>query len=456
LFIFFYCNLSGQEPFTIVDSIVISGLKHTKRHVVEKELNFQKGDTIFFNRLSNIFKNNKDRLLGTGLFVDVKFNLKEFNSNTSKGKIMIDVKESWYIYPNIYMELTDRDFNEWFYDHSAQLNRINIAFQITHTNLSGNNDPLKLKIQRGISKKLELLYVKPFINDGHKGGILFNILYKYSKEIPFNTINNKLVLYRDETKRMISNLRITAGYTLRPAIYATHKFEFGYFNTNIDSMVYKNLNPDFLNNKTKEKYISLKYSYINDRRDFKIYPKKGYLLGFSIEKKGIGIFKDINTLDISLALEKYHSFSRNLFTSLKLRAKKRLYQTSSSYMMDKALGYEQDFLNGYELYVIDGQDYLYGKTSGKIKLAKGFLDLGRWINIKQFVTIPYQFHFSFNFDFGYVNNNSNFVKNNFTNRLIYGYGPGLDMIIYHNYFQLNFSINHLGEKGVFFHYNKEI
>ncbi len=456
-FLFISFNaLLAQIPFVIIDSLELTGNHRTKDYIIKNELDFATGDTILFTELEKHFKENKNRLLSTGLFIDVAFNLKKYDSRTSKGTISIKTNESWYIYPSVYFELTDRNFNEWFYDHNAKLSRINIALDLKHKNLSGNRDPLKIKIQRGITKKLELQYIRPFLNMNHRIGFTFNTMYKYSKEIAYNTENNKLVFYRDENSNMFRQFRVSTGIVYRPKLFLTHKFEVNFYDNLIDKIVLTEFNPGFFNNDTKQKYFEVKYTFAYDKREFRVYPKGGYFIGLSMVKSGLGIFKDLNLLDIYISMEKYFPVYRNFISTYKLQAKKRLTGNKAPYFNNKSLGYEDDYLNGYELYVIDGEDYYCVKSAQKLKLFAGKLNLEKRINIDQFQSIPYEFYFSFNFDLGYVNNNSNFVLNNFTNRLLYGYGPGLDMIIYNNYFQLNYSINHIGEGGIFFHYKTKI
>ncbi|HEB62656.1 MAG TPA: outer membrane protein assembly factor [Bacteroidetes bacterium] len=456
ILLFSFNTLLAQIPFVVIDSIELSGNHHTKDYVIYNELDFSRGDTIYFQNLEKLFKDNKNRLLSTGLFVDAGFNLKKYNSNTNRGTISIKIIESWYIYPTVYFELTDRNFNDWFYDHDAKLNRINIALDLNHKNLSGNRDPLKIKIQRGITKKLELQYIRPFLSMDHRIGFVFNTMYKYSKEIPFNTINNKLIFYRDENKNMFRQFRISTGLFYRPELLLTHKFEFNFYDNLIDTLVQNKFNPYFFNKDPIQKYFEFRYAFVFDKREFRVYPKGGYFFGFSLVKSGLGIFKDLNILDLYASVEKYFPLYNSFISVYKLKAKKRLLSKKASYFNNKSLGYEEDYLNGYELYVIDGEDYFYLKSAQKIKLLSGKLNLKRLIKINQFQLIPYEFYLSFNFDLGYVNNNSNFVSNNFTNRFLYGYGPGLDMIIYNNYFQLNYSVNHIGEGGIFFHYKTKI
>jgi hypothetical protein len=66
--------------------------------------------------------------------------------------------------------------------------------------------------------------------------------------------------------------------------------------------------------------------------------------------------------------------------------------------------------------------------------------------------MPAKLFFTLNFDAGYVNEMFYSTNNDFTNRWLYGGGPGIDLILYNNFlFQFEISANHLGEVGVFLH-----
>ena len=453
--IFFYfsvsLSLSAQESLYLIDSIHIAGNSRTKDYIVFRELNFKTGDSILLSAADKLFEKNVNRLLGTALFVKADFNISEINVETKRIDITISVNEAWYIFPYVYLELTDRNYSEWIYEHKAALNRINVTFSLQHNNLSGNKDLAEIKLQTGITKKWELTYIRPFINKNRNFGISFNILKKKSGEIAYNTLNNKLVYYKDMTRPMFEQLRISSGITYRKSIYSNHLLQLTFFNNRIDTLVSNNLNPGFFNYGNKQKYFSIFYGFYHDKRDYKIYPTKGYILYLEVEKAGLGIFDEIDQLALWAGYEKHIPVWKNYFSSFNIEAKKNIVNNKSTYHNDKALGYLDRFLNGYELYVVDGQDYIYLKTAQKYNFLKGDLNLSKLISLHQFKHIPYFFYFSLNFDTGYVNNNVNFASNNFTNRLLYGYGAGIDFIIYHNLFRFTYSINHLGEDGLFFH-----
>lgn len=444
-------SLQSQESSYLIDSLHIKGNTRTKEYIITKELDFRTGDSLFLTAADQIFEKNKNRLLGTALFINADFNISEISVETKKIEITVFVHEAWFIFPYFYLELTDRNLSEWYYEHNAALNRINITFNLQHNNLTGNKDKLDLKLQTGITKKWELSYSFPFINKKRNAGITFNILDKRSEEIAYNTISNKLVFHKDENRPMLKRFRISTGLTYRESMYNYHALKLSFFTNKIDTFISNTLNPGFFKNGDKQRYFDLFYTFYRDKRDYKIYPTNGYLFYLEIEKAGLGIFNDINQLILWSGFEKHIPLYKNFFSSFYIEAKKSIINDKTPYFNNLALGYNDRFLNGYELYVIDGQDYIYLKTSQKYNFLKGNLNLSKIISVRQFKQIPYYFYLSLNFDMGYVNNNSNFATNDFTNRILYGYGAGLDLMFYHNLFRFTYSFNHKGEGGLFFH-----
>jgi outer membrane protein assembly factor BamA len=442
--------LSQESPY-VIDSIHITGNTRTKEYIIKKELDFKPGDSILLSTSDRIFEKNESRLLGTALFVKAEFNISEINTETKKIEISVTVDEAWFIYPYFYLELTDRNLSEWYYEHGAALNRINVTLNLQHNNLTGNRDKLELKWQTGITKKWELSYAFPIISKKHNVGITFNILNKRSSEIAFNTVNNKLAFHKDENKPMFRQFRISSGLTYRPSVYNHHSLKLTFFSNVIDTLISNSLNPLFFNNGDRQRYLDIFYTFYRDKRDYRIYPTNGYFFYVEIEKAGLGLFSDLNQLIVWSGFERHLPVWKNIFTSINIEAKKSIINNKTPYYNNFALGYNDRFLNGYELYVIDGQDYVYVKSSQKYNFLKGNLNLSRIISVRQFKHIPYYFYFSLNFDTGYVNNNSNFASNDFTNRMLYGYGAGLDFIVYHNLFRFTYSFNHKGEGGFYFH-----
>ena len=446
----------SQIPYVVVDTIVIEGNVHTKDYIIYNELDFARGDTVYFDKIQKVFKNNQNRLLSTGLFVNAVLNLKKYDSATSAGEIEIKLNEAWYIYPVIGLELTDRNFNEWIVEHNASLRRINISAGLKHLNVSGNNDFGEIKVQTGTTKKFEIDYKRPFFSSKYRAGLDVNVMYKYSKELAYNTIHNKLAYVKNHEENLFRQFRTKVSLHWRPAIFNTHNIILQYDNIMVADSISTFYNPQFINARHRQQSLNITYTFVHDKRQFRMYPEGGHYLAFILEKTGIGIFKDVNILNTYFEWQKYIAFKKGFISAFKTKIKKNIIGRKIPYFNNKALGYEEDYLNGYELYVIDGEDYVYTKISQKLKLISSFVDMQKILSFRQFKVIPFDIYLSLNFDTGYVNNNINFADNSFTNRWLYGYGVGFDINIYQNYFQLNFSINHLKETGIFFHFKTKL
>ena len=123
-----------------------------------------------------------------------------------------------------------------------------------------------------------------------------------------------------------------------------------------------------------------------------------------------------------------------------------------SYVNYRGLGYEQKFVRGYELYVIDGLDYLTAKYQLSYKLFEQQIQWGRIIPVDQFRKMPFEVYLSLHLESGRVYDPFTSDKNSLANTWLFGQGLGLNVLLYHNFLiQFNANRNHLGEVGFFIH-----
>ena len=115
-----------------------------------------------------------------------------------------------------------------------------------------------------------------------------------------------------------------------------------------------------------------------------------------------------------------------------------------------SLGYGEDTMNGYELYVIDGTDFGILKTSFRYELFERNWNLGKIMPIKRMREMPMKAYIALNNDVGYVNS-PNYAHYGFwANQALWGGGIGLNLVMYYDkVFLIEYSLNQLGEKGVF-------
>ncbi|MEM9548341.1 MAG: BamA/TamA family outer membrane protein [Bacteroidota bacterium] len=449
LFITVLLNAQQGEYF-IIENVILEGNKQTKDIVIFNELDLFPGDTIYLNQFPNHKLLNEKRLLSTALFTGVEINIKNWNVEKKEGDIHIVMQENWYVYPSLIFELADRNFNVWWSEMNRDFSRVNYGLGIDHINLTGRKDKLRLKVQHGYTRKYEIKYDYPYLS--RAWGAFGEIFYANQKEIGYRTVENKIIFEQLEDERVMLQ-RFRTGFALkhRPDVFNFHEFKLEYHHNQIDEFVAQELNPDyFLNGATDLRFFTLKYDYLYDRRIFNLYPEGGYLFLLNVRKEGLGIFNEFNNLSVAAAFEKYYKMGSNWYWGGRIKAKSNLIRNQIAYANNTGLGYGNDVVRGYELYVVDGTDYLLAKSSLRFKIFETNKNWGKYMLLPQFKRMNMRVFLRANLDFGYVNEPTYKESNTLNNRVLIGYGPAFDMLLYHTYIlSLEYSFNHLGESGLF-------
>ncbi len=455
LFSSFIVDAQEEYQSVIITEIEIEGSKKTRRGTILRELDFEIGDSIKVSELSNRLGKNQTLLLNTGLFYTTVLNVKNWEEDY-RVTIHIKVREAWYIYPIPIFELADRNFNVWWKQFNRSFKRVNYGLKGYYYNISGRRDVLKATIQLGYTQKYELEYVIPFVNKAKTIGLNTNFLFTRNKEVGYTTQENDVIFYRDDDKAMLRRFRYGAGMTYRPGLYQTHTIHSTYYHRIIADSI-QHLNPEFfISENQKQQFFALGYTYTWDRRDIKAYPLNGFLIEGSLTKEGLGIFNDRNVLFTESSWAYFKSLGKNKKYNISAITKGRYHflRSKPSYYNNKALGYEEDYIRGYEFYVLDGMDYAYLKTSIKYQIFSKTINWKKAMPLEAFRIMPFNIYLTVNSDFGYVNDPHYFENNPLANEWLIGGGVGIDFVLYvDKVIQLEYSINRLGEKGVYLHYN---
>lgn len=439
-----------SSDFFVVDDIVLNGNKHTKTNVILNELDFTIGDTIFINQLTTRKLENEKRILGTALFTAAALNIKNWNTEKHTANIEITLRENWYIYPSIIFELADRNFNVWWTEQNRDFDRVNYGLGVDHINVTGRKDKLKLKLQHGYTRKYELKYNYPYIS--RTWGAFGEIFFANQKEIGYTTINNKTIFEKLADERiLLKRFRTGFGANYRPGVYHFHDFKLEYHHNSIDEFIATDVAPDyFLNGETDLRYFALKYDFTYDKRVFNLYPEGGFMFFGNITKDGLGLFRDFNNLSITAGIEKYFRLNERWIGGGRLKAKTNIIRSTIAFANNTGLGYGQDLVRGYELYVVDGTDWALAKTSLRFRLLEKNINWGKYMMVKQFKQMNFRVFLRANLDFGYVNEPTYKDTNTLNNRFLVGYGPAVDVLLFHTYIMsFEYSFNHLRESGLF-------
>ena len=127
-----------------------------------------------------------------------------------------------------------------------------------------------------------------------------------------------------------------------------------------------------------------------------------------------------------------------------------------SYSFQRGLGYD-DYVRGYEYYVIDGQNYGLYRANLKYLLLKSNLEKVPLIKNEKFGKFFYSLYLSTYLDLGYVRDQLYFGENPLANSLMHGTGLGIDFMTYYDMvMRAEGSINKMREPGFYMSFKKAI
>lgn len=437
--------------YVIIDHIIVSGHEKTRLKTILRELNFRAQDSLNLDNIQGQLDRNKEMLLNTGLFSSVKLNLVNWNYNNNHADLQIQVKEAWYIIPTAWVSLADRNFNIWWYEKNHKLNRLHYEGNIFWNNTTGRKDMLRIGATFGFSQKYELDYRIPGINSKRTIGLFFNTLYSKNREIWYITQKDSLQTYRDESSPQIERFRIATGLILRPRLRLTHSTQVTYFDNKINSEIANAKNPDFfLKSKKRQQYFEANYKFQYERRNNKFYAESGSFLSGVIKKEGLRQRDDVQSLYTTFSYSKYFRLSQKWSIESNSKIRKEWTRNAQPYYNIRALGYDQDYLRGYEYYVVDGTDFTYQKIGFRYRAIDRKVNLGSYIP-EGLRYIPFKVWIAIHSDLGYVNAPIS-KDNTLPNSVLWGKSLGIHMLIYRStYFQFDISRNHRNEFGFFLH-----
>lgn len=442
----FFSAFSIAQKYVVIDSITIAGNRITREAIIRRELTMAVGDTIPVQDLAYNIDRTIFNINNTLLFLKVTADTLS-SGFANHITLAITVKERWYIFPSPFVYAAERNFNAWLVHRD--ITRINYGLNIRWKNFTGNRDRLRIILKHGFDQQAALEYTFPYINRKQTLGLITSISYSQNREIAYYTSGNKLLWQRNPDGQIRTEWEALLGLTYRQGLYNMHELDVLYNYARVGDTILK-LNPEFFRTGSSQaNFFTIRYKLKRDLRDYVIMPLKGYYVEFVFLKQGLGLLNNElqGPMYAGIRYSKYWELTDRLYfqvgTKLRVGARSRPYYTRYG------LGYEMDYIRGYEYNVVEGNGFGFVKTNFKIALLKNRTFYIKQIPTEKFNTIPVTLMLCVHSDMGYASSLEQ-ERNPLNNTLLYGNGVGLELLTYYDkLWRVEYSITREGKSGVF-------
>lgn len=440
---------SKAQQLSIVN-IHIEGNVKTKRHIILRELPYSVGSVIAADSLNTLNTLAQQQLYNTSLFQDVAVTADKVDSTNINIRIVLN--ERWYFFPLPYFRWVDRNFSEWWNAEHHSLDRVNYGMTLKQGNATGNNDKLTLGLITGYTHQSVLRYQFPYLDKKMHFGMGLGWLYFTQKELNSDTRMDKQV-FTKTVNNIQSGYRANLNFLYRPNLYERHSLQVGFGKTNISDSGFL-AQPKYLPSYTKSfSYLDLTLGFSKVKFDYNAYPTQGMSNEFSIYHRVSG-----NNPLTSFQFRNVFAqpFSSTHFLLIENNTQAKLL-SNQNYMDSKLMGYGSMQMSGLEYYVIDGNIGTLFKAEWHQKLGSYTFPKKTGVGIVDKVNehlplMKYQFWLKAFTNLGYVYSEKPANASKLSNTLLRTVGLGLDIIgIYDLVIKIDYSMNQLGDKGIYLH-----
>ncbi|NOZ34815.1 MAG: BamA/TamA family outer membrane protein [Chlorobi bacterium] len=450
--LFAYPVYSQEKTDSVVISeIIILGNYKTKENVILRELTFKTGDRILLKNLPKLIEDSKLNLLKMPLFNFVNTEIQY--SDSQHIVIVLTVTERWYFWPQAAIYYADRNFTNWL--NNKDWSRTDFGLGLIKYNFRGRNEKLSFYSIFGYDEEFILNYEHIYFDKKrqHSGALFLKQLKR--KETGCMIENDRVKFIKLSGQYALKAYNATFKYQFRKKIYISNSLYLGFeHRTTADSLFL--CNPHYtINPNAPVNYFFLKYIFLNDKRDSRIFPLKGYRIKLKAVKNGLYIFpeSEINSLKLKGEFSKYSQLNSKFYLENNLTLQKTFGQ-KNPFFLNTALGYSSN-IRAYEYYVVNGGDFILLKNTLNYELLPKKIIRLNFIPWKKFNTLFIKIYADIFTDAAYVKNDDVlYIENNtLANTLLYSCGAGINIVTYYDWLiRLEYSVNRQKNAGFFLHF----
>lgn len=437
--------LPDKEEAFAIKEIAVSGNKRTRQSTILRELAFHTGETYPLPRIIEMLEQSKRQLMNTSLFRNVVVTLRSLQDK--EAFVNVDVEEKWYFYPQPFLRVANGSFSQWN-ERGRKLEHLNYGLKLTQYNFSGRGDKMYVNLTNGYTKKVALQYQGFYLDKALKWSSSINFAYGRNRELNYATQNNKLLPIKTPDGYLYEFYQSSIDVSYRPAIKTKHTLSVGYNYNKVGDTVRK-LNIFYTPSSNTYSYPYLTYTVLFRDLDFNPYPTKGRTGEVSVHKAGFG--GAVNLWQLSAKGANYWGLSDKTYLSLNAGGVLKL-PFKQPYVTQGFLGYGDNFLQGYENFIVDGVAGGYTKATVAYNLFKAAINLpeNKWF--KSLRTVPLKVYVKSYVNAGYAYNPNHSLNNDLNNRMLYSSGVGVDIVAFTDLvFKFEWSFNQLGQNGLYLH-----
>jgi outer membrane protein assembly factor BamA len=417
-------KIENDTSIVLIADVSVHGNKKTKPYIIDREIPFKQGQYIRYNELNNLLILAQQQVTNTALFTTVSAYV--YKRQNDLVFINVDVKERWYLFPLPYFKLVDRNFNQWWVEQKASLNRTNYGIKFMQNNVSGRNDKLAVNLISGYSNQIQAKYEQPFADNSLKRG--FSVAFNFSRqrELNFRSDQSKQAFYKQD-KFVMQNIRAEVAYLYRPAIKTRHSLKFAYVNSSVNDTIIK-LNPNYYpNGKTLVSYPEFSYTVQYFKADYNAYPTRGFIADASVIRKGL-FNSDMNLTQLQFHTNYAVPITKKMHVYLQSSGILKL-PFDQPFVNQQLFGYGDAFLRGLEYYITDGVAGIMGRATLRRELFSATLRSPS--STKKTISIPFRFFIKAGEDIGYTYNKTpgnSLLSNKFFIYRMFGYRFGNSLL----------------------------
>ena len=418
----------ASDSCFFLQAIEITGNRHTKPRAILQEMFLQKNESYCTPEWQRLLKLDKERIYGTALFDTVSIQPTYYANQ--QVKLQIFVKERWYIYPEATLRVTPFSFQYWWTTLKRDPRYVAYSIGLTHSNLRGLTDKMRVLLQFGNEQGIRLSYRWPFVKKKNAlWGYGVYVLYKRARQVFYNTEGVEAKNIFLDNMFGLEEFTSAASLSYRPKVNIRHRFSLGIsYRTIADTIA--SLNSNYLrDNRLRRRDLDLVYSLEVDKRKQLRYPLSGDYFYLRTFKSGLGIFREQNLWFLESRYGRYRPVRGKWYLSQLLRLNISLPLRQA--FVDYSVLNQSLFVRGYEKYLIQSPIFVHTniilkrqlfKTSLNFK-AKGLLNYLSYIPLTSFAYVYANYAWAKSYPSG---------GHQFTDTALYSLGMGAELLTFYD------------------------